>query len=355
MKISVVLNHGQVYGGISLFHSHIFLALKTCQDLDFVDYKFVNLFNSARIFGGQMFRLIASFKVFFSLITSEILYLGHINFLRPVMIAYKLGLARNKKIVVFVYGIDIWTPPKWLTQRCLNELKVILVCGSFYTKQKIEDGWLRGSGIDIRVIQNAVDDSLLALRDEPVDKLEGSRFILTVGRQDLRERYKGTDTLIAAFFELKKRETDLRLVIVGAGSDLERLKGEVAQNESSTDVVFIENCSDNTKKWLMGNAECLCLCGSGEGFGYVLIEALALGTSVIGSNLDGSIEACGFGKWGLTVDPSDVRCLKAALEKIVSDPASQDLRFNFPKKQFSQERFTAELRLLNRELIDACS
>lgn len=355
MKISVILNHGQAYGGISLFNRHIFLALKTCRGLNLVNYNFVNLSSSARIFSRPIFRLIATFKVFFSLVTSDILYLGHINFLRPVIIANKLAFGRNKKIVVFVYGIDIWTPPEWLTQRILNELKVILVCGSFYTKEKIEGSWLSGSGIDIRVIQNAVDDSFLALRDEPVDDVEGTRFILTVGRQDLRERYKGTDTLIESYFELKKRETELRLVIVGAGGDLERLKGKVKQFASSIDVVFIENCSDNTKKWLMSNAECLCLCGSGEGFGYVLIEALALGTSVIGSILDGSIEACGFGEWGLTVDPTDPRYLTAALEKIVSDTTSQELRLNFPKDQFSQKRFTAELRSLNTELIDACS
>ena len=354
MKISVILNHGQAYGGISLFHRHIFLALKSCRDSNAVNYNFVNFSMLARIFGQQSFRIIATFRVLFSLLTSEILYLGHINFLRPVIMANKLGLARNKKIVVFVYGIDIWTPPEWLTQRALSELKVILVCGSFYTKMKIEDGWLRESGIDIRVIQNAVDDSLLAIHDEPVDELEGARFILTVGRQDLRERYKGTDTLIAAFFELKRRKTEFRLVIVGAGDDLERLRGKAKQFESSTDVIFIENCSENTKKWLMVNAECLCLCGSGEGFGYVLIEALALGTSVIGSTLDGSAEACGFGKWGLTVDPSDKRYLATALEKIVSDPSSQDLRFNFPKTQFSQKRFASELRSLNRELLDAC-
>ena len=50
------------------------------------------------------------------------------------------------------------------------------------------------------------------------------RIILTVGRWDTAERYKGADTLIAALPRVLKAAPDASLVLVGDGDDRPRLE-----------------------------------------------------------------------------------------------------------------------------------
>lgn len=57
-----------------------------------------------------------------------------------------------------------------------------------------------------------------------------------------------------------------------------------------------------------------------DGFSIVYLEALASGVPVLGSNIDGSREALGDGRFGVIVDPDDPEELRRGILDVLSRP-----------------------------------
>jgi glycosyltransferase involved in cell wall biosynthesis len=58
----------------------------------------------------------------------------------------------------------------------------------------------------------------------------------------------------------------------------------------------------------------------GEGFGIVFLEAMACGVPVVGSNIDGSVEALRDGILGIVVDPDNATELRRAILLALNRP-----------------------------------
>lgn len=70
---------------------------------------------------------------------------------------------------------------------------------------------------------------------------------------------------------------------------------------------------------LYGQADLLCFVSTCEGFGLPVIEAQAVGRPVITSNLSSLPEVAGNG--ALLVDPYDVAAIRAAVQRVIGEPA----------------------------------
>ena len=77
--------------------------------------------------------------------------------------------------------------------------------------------------------------------------LAGNRVLLTVGRLDARERYKGHDRVIAAMPELVARGHDIAYVVIGDGDDRSRLT-EVARAASGSPSACVSSASWRRKR-----------------------------------------------------------------------------------------------------------
>lgn len=127
-----------------------------------------------------------------------------------------------------------------------------------------------------------------------------TKTIVYVGRLDKR---KGVEWLIKAFVRLTETIPEVHLVVAGEGglrSNLEQL----VKSLNVENVHFTGYVTNNEKRRLMGNADLFCSPALfGESFGIVLVEAMAMGTPVIGGNNLGYINVLtGHGRLGL-VDP----------------------------------------------------
>ena len=103
-------------------------------------------------------------------------------------------------------------------------------------------------------------------------------------------------------------------------------------------VVFTGFVPESEKADHFRLADAFVMPSRGEGFGFVILEALACGIPVVGSNIDGTREALMNGRLGQLVDPSNVQEIRsailAALAERRSVPSEQLEYFSFP--QFSR-------------------
>ena len=98
--------------------------------------------------------------------------------------------------------------------------------------------------------------------------------------------YKRADHVIQAFALAKQRIPDLRLVMVGDGPEMRRLR-----RSAPAGVEFVGFVSTDEKKRLMASAHAIVMASVREGWGLVIAEAAALGTKAIAYDRPGLRDA----------------------------------------------------------------
>lgn len=177
----------------------------------------------------------------------------------------------------------------------------------------------------VKVIYNpVVTPELLKKAAEPVDHPWFSPgelpVILAVGRLD---KQKDFSTLIRAFAQVK-RQSSARLMILGEGperSGLEALVGELNLGESVALPGFVSNPYSYMKQ-----AAVFVLSSLYEGLPTVLIEAIAVGTSVVSTDCkSGPAEILENGRYGKLVTVGDVSGMAEAIISTLEHPLDSAL------------------------------
>ncbi len=132
------------------------------------------------------------------------------------------------------------------------------------------------TGRTIEIIPNCID--LKKYRTSPAAKPARMKTILYVGRLEKR---KGVLYLLKAYQELTEQQTDVQLVIAGAGHLRKSLEKFVAENELPR-VRFLGFVDEATKLKLLHTSSLFCSPALyGESFGIVLLEAMAAHLPVV--------------------------------------------------------------------------
>jgi phosphatidylinositol alpha-mannosyltransferase len=128
------------------------------------------------------------------------------------------------------------------------------------------------------------------------------------------EERKGLDVLIEAFAGLA---VDAQLWIASSGPDTARL---TAQTSEDNRIRWLGRITDEEKFARLRGAEVFCAPSlGGESFGVVLVEAMAAGTTVVASSLDGYRNVATHEHDALLSPPGDVAALTVALERALGD------------------------------------
>lgn len=244
---------------------------------------------------------------------TNLIFCGHLNLLPVAWVCAKL---KRCPLILQVHGIEAWSRPDLFRRLVLRRANAVWSVSQFTLNMM--NKWARLDPRHFQVIPNSIRLQDYSPGLPPAGflsklGLEGKKVLLTLGRLDSRERYKGIDEILDCLPQLLEREPSLVYVIAGEGDDRSRLQDKSRSLGISDRVVFTGFIGENDKLHLLRSARVFAMPGTGEGFGIVYLEALACGVPVIGSTRDGSFEALRGGKLGAVVDPSDTSSLIQAI------------------------------------------
>jgi glycosyltransferase involved in cell wall biosynthesis len=171
------------------------------------------------------------------------------------------------------------------------------------------------NGVDLAAIQT-VPTGMAA----PFPALQDVPFALFLGRFHPR---KGIDVLIRAWG--KADLGNARLALAGRGREDESLRELAKATPGSDRIDFLGPVHGSAKLWVLQNAAVVVApTRTWEGMPVVVLEALACGRPVIGTNVGGIIDLVHPDQNGLLVEPEDIDGLALALRDLMNDPARRE-------------------------------
>jgi glycosyltransferase involved in cell wall biosynthesis len=175
------------------------------------------------------------------------------------------------------------------------------------------------NGVDVKVFQDNHEAGLIL---KEVGIPPGRKVILFVGGLDRAHHFKGIETLLKAFAEI--RHNDSVLLFVGDGDLKDHYMEQSAALEISEEVFFMGTIPHSDLPPYISSADVLVLPSEPpESFGMVLIEAMACGKPVIASNLPGVRTVVEDGVDGYLVQPGSVKDLAEKLAKMLALPEAE--------------------------------
>lgn len=246
----------------------------------------------------------------------QLVFCGHL-YMAPFarIIARILGA----KLIVQMHGIEAWQPPSQ-KRRAAVEGAALVLCVSRHTRAQVLS-WAAIAPERIVVLPNMVGEAFTPGADAGLRAqwgLQGKIVLLTVGRMDARERYKGHDRVIQAIPVLVAEGRDIAYVVLGEGDDRPRLEA-CAREAGVADRVHFKGAVDRaTLMAAYRMADLFVMPSTGEGFGIVFLEAMACGTPALGLGVAGASDALVDGELGHIV--SEKANLPAAILHRLAQP-----------------------------------
>jgi phosphatidylinositol alpha-1,6-mannosyltransferase len=335
------------HGGIAQYNRDFLCALARCGRMSAItviprhspdDVSAPPLIRQARARRGKLtYAVMALFAAFRG--RADLVFCGHL-YIAPL--AWLLARVIGAKLIVQMHGVEAWSTPSRL-QRASVEAADLILCVSRHTRACVL-GWAAIAPERVVVVPNTIAAGFTpgdgsALR--ATLGLEGKRVLLTVGRMDSRERYKGHDRVIAAIPTLVARGHDIVYAIVGEGDDqarLERLASAlgVAGRLRLLGVLAPQHLADAYRM-----SDLFVMPSTGEGFGIAFLEAMASGTHALGLSVAGARDALADGELGTLAREDD---LPAAIAHLISDPRPDPLALAAATRaRFGREVFEARV------------
>lgn len=277
-----------------------------------------------------------------------VVFCGHL-YMAPL--AAVIARLKGAKLVIQTHGIEAWDRPTPAQRSALESADLVLSV-SRYTRARV----LGGAALAperVLVLPNTIGDAFVpgdsALRSGW--RLEGKVVLLTVGRLDSRERYKGHDRVIAVLPELVAKGHDIAYVVVGEGDDSARLQDLARQSGVSDRVRFAGPVDHETLMDAYRMADLFVMPSTGEGFGIAFLEAMATGTPALGLSVTGSVDALCDGELGVAVTEGD---LPAAIARTLDNgKPDRDGLATAVRARFGRQNFSTRVQLALDRLMSA--
>ncbi|WP_228768351.1 N-acetyl-alpha-D-glucosaminyl L-malate synthase BshA [Shewanella sp. TC10] len=223
-------------------------------------------------------------------------------------------------IITTIHGTDVTIVGqddaiKRLNTFSMNQSTLITTVSHFqrqYIQQEFEVNQ------PINVVHNFIDT------DDFTPKLVDSALRQTLAADDEKilmhvsnfRALKNTQTVVNAFSQLSS-DTKAKLVLVGSGPDIDKIRSQCQQLNILDKVTFTGSVK-NVERFI-ANADCLIQPSYRESFCMVILEAMACGVPTVSSNVDGIPEVVDEGTTGFMFPPEDAANMALAINKIFAD------------------------------------
>ena len=170
----------------------------------------------------------------------------------------------------------------------------------------------------IQRIYNGINlDEFNKYKVEPSkDFIDKSKYDLVVGIVGVFDQLKGHIYLFNAIKNLNKNK--IACLVIGDGREKKKLLSYVNKNNLN-ESIFFTGYVEYVQKYLK-LMDVLILPSIQESFPRVMIEAMAMGVPVIGSNVGGIPEAVINNKTGFIIPPKNPVAISEAILKFINDP-----------------------------------
>lgn len=213
----------------------------------------------------------------------------------------------------------LWRPYQRLVHRLSDAIIAISRCTRDQFDPELRD--------KISVIYDGLAEADSVVTPSHRDQLrslapEGSTLVGVVGR--IKFHRKGQEVLVRAASLLRERHPEVRYLIVGSASpgnedQVTRLRALISEL-GVEDRVVLAGESDDPASVFAALDIAVAPSVQPEPFGCIVMEAMAVGTSVVGSRSGGIAEQIVDGDSGLLFTPGDAQSLAAALDQLLSNP-----------------------------------
>jgi len=249
---------------------------------------------------------------------------AHITY-PSALIAYTINKLRGTPYLVTCQGDELLDYPESRSLRYIKPLLSLALrnAGRVHSiSLAIKRSLVHNFGVHpevIEVIPNGVD--LGKFSPEPKLDLHGeygADFVLiNVSRLSPKNNI---ETTIEAVRRVKDSGRDLKYLIVGDGAERERLVSLVRRLGLESTVVFTGWINHDILPGYMAGADAFIRTSVTEGLGIVFLEAMACGTPVIASRVQGILDIVRDRETGLLVDPEDAGDIARAIVELMENP-----------------------------------
>ncbi|MBU0546097.1 glycosyltransferase family 4 protein [Patescibacteria group bacterium] len=212
---------------------------------------------------------------------------------------------RNENILSFIrYYIGYFILPRADSVRVVSERAKRTLMKKFHlSEDKI---------VKVPVFVDSTQKNFTKQDREEV--LKGKFVFLTLARL---EKQKNLPVMIRSFAEVVKKHQHAILIIVGRGSELEKLKSIVNELSLENYVIFREWTNDPGHYYQQ--ADVYLLSSNYEGWGMVIIEAASFDLPIIMTDVGCANEVVKNRESGLVVPINDVKAFAVAMKETISD------------------------------------
>lgn len=255
-----------------------------------------------------------------------------------------------------VIWVEHVAPKRWLS---LNPYKPFYVLFSRLARLVVLSEHMKKEYIKIGVPEHYIKIIPYGLaplknkkREIPDDIIRQTKPVFTIGTVSRLEKEKGIEFLIQAIKEVLPIIPDIRLIIVGSGSQQAALR-YLTENLGLQQHVQFVPYQKNIQPWYSLFDVFVLPSAKREAFGMTLLEAQRAGRPVIGSNLGGIPEIIEHGVTGYLVQPGSGKDLADKILHVYNDPEKTLRMIRAAKLRvdtlFSEDKMIASWNTLLRQ------
>jgi len=236
-------------------------------------------------------------------------------------IAHRKGWCDDDDINVFLTKTYGWKVKltRALQRRWWKRAAHIIACSEFLRQILVRNYGVPGAKVQriFNAYHGPLGDSLRETPDEARAQLglaRGKRYLLTICRLMVWKRVDGIIDALAGLPE------DVELLVAGDGDMEAAWKAHARERGLAPRVHFLGNVAHAQIPLYLRAADVFVLNSLYEGLSHTLLEAQALGTPIVASNVCGNPEVVADGESGLLIDPRDSDVLRRAVARYLEDP-----------------------------------